>query len=65
MIPACGRASKEARPQRCPGSAPLVGETLPVSNYIATNVLRRGRLGLFRGSLAIFLLLLGINSGAG
>jgi hypothetical protein len=41
MIPVCGRASKEVRPRRCPGNAPLVGETLPVSNYVETNVLRR------------------------
>jgi hypothetical protein len=68
MISACGRASKDAWQQRCsprPGNAPLVGETLPELNYITTGVLRRGGLGLFRGRLAIFLLVPGIDSGAG
>jgi hypothetical protein len=67
MIPACGRASKDARPQRCA----LVGE-MPHwlfracwSRVTLRQTVAMWRLGIFRGRLAIFLLVLGINLGLG
>ena len=66
MNPAFGRASKDARQQRCSlvrEMPPLVVQSLPEPSYIAADGCDLAA-QLIRGRLAIFLLVLRIHSGA-